>query len=229
MAVLPFGIHDKCHPAPQGGRTYAADMTAKVPLREKHATETRQRIVAEAMSLFVARGYASTTVDEIAEAADVSPRTFFRYFATKEALLFHDFEDRLAGIRDQILGRPAEESPVQALVAVLCTAVDDIHRSPEQRALMLQLVHERPAVLAYQRATVADHAEGQIVAAVSARAGLPADDLGIRAVVSAVAACHHLAMTDWVRAGAHGPFADAFLRTLRACAPQFPDPAGWGS
>lgn len=202
-------------------------MSAKVPLREKHATETRQRIVDEAMALFVERGYATTTVDEIAERADVSPRTFFRYFATKEALLFHDFEDRLADIRDQILARPPEESPAQAMVAVLCDAVDEVQSSPEQRQLMLQLVHERPAVLAYQRATVADHAEGQLVGALAARAGLPADDLGVRAVVSAVAACHHLAMTDWVRAGAEGRFSDTFLQTLQACAPRFPDPSTW--
>ncbi|MEO6628043.1 MAG: helix-turn-helix domain-containing protein, partial [Aquihabitans sp.] len=65
-------------------------MVTKLSLRERHAVETRQRIVDVALALFLQHGYEATTTDEIAEQADVSPRTFFRYFATKEALLFHD-------------------------------------------------------------------------------------------------------------------------------------------
>src|SRR3546814_18260221 len=113
---------------------------APVSLREKHAAQTRQRIVDVALGLFVDQGFDATTVDEIAEQADVSPRTFFRYFPTKEALLFHDLEERLVLIQDMIVQRPADESAAEALVQALCRMVDEIESTPERRALPVRLL-----------------------------------------------------------------------------------------
>src|SRR3546814_14625010 len=110
---------------------------APVSLREKHAAQTRQRIVDVALGLFVDQGFDATTVDEIAEQADVSPRTFFRYFPTKEALLFHDLEERLVLIQDLIVKRPADESPAEPLRATLCRLVEEIARPPARPALLL--------------------------------------------------------------------------------------------
>ena len=59
-------------------------------LRERKKIRTRETVRREAFRLFESNGYAQTTVDQIAEAADVSPRTFFRYFPTKESVLFSD-------------------------------------------------------------------------------------------------------------------------------------------
>jgi AcrR family transcriptional regulator len=66
----------------------------------------------EAFRLFESNGYAQTTVDQIAEAADVSPRTFFRYFPTKESVLFSD--DLLGPIIEAFLAAPPELSTVAA-------------------------------------------------------------------------------------------------------------------
>src|SRR3546814_2063201 len=64
-------------PPADGAHRYGSDMAAApVSLREKHAAQTRQRIVDVALGLFVDQGFDATTVDEIAEQADVSPRTF---------------------------------------------------------------------------------------------------------------------------------------------------------
>lgn len=59
-------------------------------LRERKKAQTRLAIRQEAFRLFIERGYANTTVEQIADAADVSPRTFYRYFGIKEALLVSD-------------------------------------------------------------------------------------------------------------------------------------------
>ncbi len=59
-------------------------------LRQRHADRTRAAIVSAALELFRERSFHGTTIDEIAERADVGPRTFFRYFPTKEAVLFAD-------------------------------------------------------------------------------------------------------------------------------------------
>jgi AcrR family transcriptional regulator len=197
-------------------------MVAKVSLREKHAVETRQRIVDEALRLFVEVGYDAATVDEIAVRADVSPRTFFRYFATKEALLFHDFEERLSLLQDQIEARPADEDPGLILVAVLCAMIEDLRTSPEQRALIQRLLEERPSLRSYQRMTIAEHGEGMIAAALARHAGIDPADLGLRAMVAAVGACFDVALRDWVTDEATGCFEEHFAATLTACAATFP-------
>lgn len=190
--------------------------------RERHAVRTRQQIVDAALALFLEQGFEATTVDEIAARADVSPRTFFRYFPTKEALLFHDLDDRLAAVQQRIEARPADEAPAETLVEVLCEMVEAIESTPEERALTVRMIHERPALRAYQRSTIAEHAEREVTAALAVRAGLPSDDLGLRAMVTATAACLDLALRVWTDDGARGPFRATFLRVLDACAASFP-------
>lgn len=64
-------------------------------LRERKKKRTRQAIIEAAWELFRQKGYDAATIDEIADNADVSRRTFFRYFPTKEAVVFHSSADRL--------------------------------------------------------------------------------------------------------------------------------------
>jgi AcrR family transcriptional regulator len=68
-------------------------------LRERKKERTRRALAAAARQLFLARGFEGTTVDQIAAAAEVSQRTFFRYFPTKEAVVFSEHEARLARLR----------------------------------------------------------------------------------------------------------------------------------
>jgi AcrR family transcriptional regulator len=79
-------------------------------LRERKKVRTRDAIRDAAHDLFVVRGYAGTTVDDISEAADVSPRTFFRYFANKEEVLFSAFDETLDLLGEFLDARPPEES-----------------------------------------------------------------------------------------------------------------------
>jgi AcrR family transcriptional regulator len=197
-------------------------MSEQVSLRARHAAETRQRILDVAFSMFIERGFDATTVDAIADGADVSPRTFFRYFGTKEALLFHDFEERLAEMQGWIHERPADEEPARSLVHVLCRMVGDLESTPERRALMVRLIGERPSIRSYQRTTIAEHAEQQVTGILASRAGVSGDDLGLRATVAAVSACFDIALHHWIEHGATASFSQTFSETLCACARALP-------
>src|SRR3712207_9530792 len=84
------------------GDCYISGSMTPAGLRERKKQRTREAIVRKAMALFRRRGYEATTIADIAAAADIAPRTFFAYFATKEAVVSHDFdplrsEERRAG------------------------------------------------------------------------------------------------------------------------------------
>ena len=81
-------------------------------LRERKKLKTRHAIRRAALTLFAERGYSDTTVEQIAEAADISPRTFYRYFNVKEAVLLTD--EQIEPIVEAFAKAPAELSIVAA-------------------------------------------------------------------------------------------------------------------
>jgi len=93
--------------------TLHEDSQATPGLRERKKAKTRAAIQRHALQLFREQGYEATTVEQIAEAAEVSPSTFFRYFRTKEDVALYDDLDPLFIAAFE--GQPAELSPVQAM------------------------------------------------------------------------------------------------------------------
>jgi len=83
--------------------------------REAHKQATRRSLKAAADRLFSERGFTNTTVRDIAAAAGVTERTFFRYFTGKEELLVEDLTAWLPVLGRQIRERPAQESPLSAI------------------------------------------------------------------------------------------------------------------
>jgi AcrR family transcriptional regulator len=105
-------------PAPGQRRAFPA---AGAPTRrERKKIETRAALETAALRLFAKQGYERTTVEEIAEAADVAVRTFFRYFQSKQHVLYGDVALNITGrMRAALLARPHTESPVEAVGAAL--------------------------------------------------------------------------------------------------------------
>jgi AcrR family transcriptional regulator len=93
-----------------------ADVTG---LRERKKEKTRDALVASATYQFARSGFDRVTVEEIAESCDVSPRTFFRYFASKEDVLFADSDARCAQLVQALAEQPADESSFQSLEAAV--------------------------------------------------------------------------------------------------------------
>ncbi|MGH8791506.1 MAG: TetR family transcriptional regulator [Stackebrandtia sp.] len=127
-------------------------MTDDLGLRERKKQRTRAAIVAAATRLFDARGYDETTVADIAAAAEISPRTFFSYFPSKEDVLFADMEARIDIARDVIAARRPDDRPVDALLRAVAQVTasgafaDDF--GGRTGSLRLKLVMSAPAVQA---------------------------------------------------------------------------------
>jgi AcrR family transcriptional regulator len=91
----------------------------RLPLRERKKLATRRTLRAAALDLVTRRGFSHVTVEDIAEAADVSPRTFFNYFPSKEAALFGADPARIEALRDGLLHHAPGQPPIEALRLVL--------------------------------------------------------------------------------------------------------------
>jgi AcrR family transcriptional regulator len=104
----------------------------KPGLRERKKAKTRAAIQEHALRLFREQGYDETTVDQIAEAAEVSPSTFFRYFGSKEDVVIYDALDPI--LIEAWRAQPAGLGPVQAMRQALAQVFGDL--SEEQRADM---------------------------------------------------------------------------------------------
>lgn len=100
-------------------------------LRQRKKLATRRALQRFALDLVAERGYSKVTVEDIAEAADVSPRTFFNYFPSKEAALLGADPERTEGLRQRLVDEPPGKSPLEALRAVM---VDEVRRLSEELA-----------------------------------------------------------------------------------------------
>ncbi len=94
---------------------YASRMGEVPGLRERKKLRTRHALITEALRLFLEKGYEQTTISEIAMAADVSTRTFFSYFASKEEVLLHNARENLDRALRTVAERRDGESPADLL------------------------------------------------------------------------------------------------------------------
>jgi AcrR family transcriptional regulator len=145
--------------------------------------ETRQRILTAAVALFEERGFAATTVDDIAAAAQVSRRTFFYHFPTKEDAVLVDHDDQLARLLATVERQPPEVPAYEALWVAL---IDLGTRFDRTKALRLrhELVVNEPLVHArsLQLQSRWDH---ELALVLAARLSGP-DPLGQASVLSAI-------------------------------------------
>ena len=160
------------------------DGRPKAGLRERKKAKTRAEIQRQALRLFRERGYEETTVSQIAEAAEVSESTFFRYFPTKEDVVLWDEFDPL--IFEALRAQPAELSPIRALRNAIRdvlarTSASEQSGLRERVALLLSVPPLRAALLDQVRGPMRLLAE-----AVAERADRRSDDPTVRAAAGAL-------------------------------------------
>ncbi|MGN9906600.1 acyl-CoA-like ligand-binding transcription factor [Phytohabitans sp. LJ34] len=169
-------------------------------LRERKKAKTRAAIQRHALRLFQEKGYAATTVDQIAEAAEISPSTFFRYFPTKEDVVLLDGWDPM--FVASVLAQPPEMGPVAAIRAAIREVVARMSaeewEAERGRQELVRMVPELRTRLLQQYVDAIDLLAG----AIAERAGLPADDFAVRAMAGAVIGVS-LAAVPHVLGGTH--------------------------
>lgn len=154
-----------------------APAASRPGLRELKKQRTRDLLLRSALELFTEHGYEETTVDDIAEAADVSQRTFFRYFSSKEDVAFALQDEVEARFFDAVVARPADESPMRALRNALDSTWASIGEAIQEVVplsvylRMWQVIETTPVLVAVHmwRST---EMEGRLAAVFAEREGL---------------------------------------------------------
>ncbi len=192
--------------------------TATLGRRERKKLETHRALATAARELALARGLEGLTVEDIADAADVSVRTFFNYFSCKEEALVGVEPSVLDELGAALEERPAAEGPLDALRAVLVTGVDDVAEAARRWSLRTELVRRHPSLLPRHLAALAE-IEAALARALAARLGTDAatDPFPAVAVASAMATLR-AASSWWEDAGRPGPLADTVDRAFTTLA-----------
>lgn len=150
--------------------------TAAPNRRERKTRETRRSILATARDLFDTHGYEQTTVEQIAAGADVAPRTFFRYFPTKESLLFADLDEARQDMLDQLEGRPTDEDPMRSLSIVLVGYAEQIVRRRDDVAWGMRICEEHGDGQAlYERSMLKERTRVRVAEFIAQRLGVDAE------------------------------------------------------
>jgi AcrR family transcriptional regulator len=114
-------------------------MTSDLGVRERKKLAARKALTESALKLFRENGFDETTVNEIAQLANMSPRTFFRYFETKEDVVFQDAPRQLDELRRLLRNRSASEPNSVALRAALLSFSEVLEEQREELHLRAQL------------------------------------------------------------------------------------------
>jgi len=169
-------------------------------LRERKKERVRSSIQRAALRLFLKNGFEQTTVEQIAEAADVSPATFYRYFATKEDSVLTDDYDPL--FIQLLIDRPADEPLIDSIRAVLMGVMAEyFERDRDLLIARNTLANQTPALKAalweeYERSL-------DLFSALIARhVRRTSDDLDVRIAVGALSGALQQAFNAWLAQGA---------------------------
>ncbi|MFG2029671.1 TetR family transcriptional regulator [Streptomyces sp. NPDC048825] len=190
-------------------------------LRDRKRRAVQDDVAGIAVDLFVANGYEDTTVDQIATAAGLSPRTFFRYFASKEAVVTHMFDTTGTDIADALAERPSEEAPWLALRRSFDGLIQQLTERPASVPL-IRMIYDTPSLYAghlHKQVRWIETIAGAL--ALRLPQSLDADERRLRAgaLASAGVACLEYARLEWIAGDGKGAMAKLLDVAMSAVSP----------
>jgi AcrR family transcriptional regulator len=156
-------------------------------LRERKKQRTREQIVEAAMGLFAERGYQATTIADIAAAADVAPRTFFSYFPSKEAVVFHNVDRDVGGLASALSDRLPGETAFDVLRRWIDGMFDEWTAEGDEALLRKRLCREDEGLANFQGGMLT-RIHDLLLEAIANDLGEPHDALRPRLVAAATMA-----------------------------------------
>lgn len=166
-------------------------------LRERKKADTRRALTDAVLRLSVEHGFDKVTVDQVAAATGVSPRTFFNYFPSREAALIGDPAEMNQRLREAFEARPATESMSTAAGQALLESLSQELSEPWRLFARARLAASVPSVSAQQLAAFMQ-IEAYLAGLVRERTGLPAGHLYPSLVAGAVSLSLRLSVMHWV-------------------------------
>jgi AcrR family transcriptional regulator len=181
---------------------------ARVSLRERKKLATRRSLRRVALDLVAERGFVHVTVEDIAEAAEVSPRTFFNYFPSKEAALFGANPERVAALRERLVHEAPGQTALEALrvamvgeARALAEELDELGGDPAFWLKRMKAAHVDPHLRAAQAAHLA-MVERVVADALAERLGAdPEHDPYPVLLAGAAVGVMRATMTFWASSG----------------------------
>ncbi|WP_010543601.1 TetR/AcrR family transcriptional regulator [Sphingomonas elodea] len=177
-------------------------------LRERKKDKLRADLLGAALDLFARQGFAETTIHQIADSVDVSPRTFLRYFATKEDVVVSWVEESTAVFLTSFLERPAGEAPDAALLASARAMLVHYTAKAEFYLTIERAIASSSAIRARKLEMTSTLAE-QVTAALAQRTP-KADPLQLALYPAVVFAMLRTVIGVWVESEGTRPLLDLF-------------------
>jgi len=184
--------------------------------RDRKKKKTQESLESTAWRLFQRKGYDQTTIEDITEAVDVSTRTFFRYFDSKEAVLFGDWRSNLPIVSELILARPPEEPPIVALYEASKELVE-LYMAERSKVLMRKKLAATSKYIGdYERNVIFATLEETVTQALAKRLNLdPETDLLPSLYASVAVSAFYTTKTVWVANDGEAPLQDLLEQAFK--------------
>ncbi|GAA1460113.1 TetR family transcriptional regulator [Williamsia maris] len=179
---------------------------ARAGLRERKKVQTRARLIDVALELCDSQGFDATTVEQISDAADISPRTFNRYFATKEDVILAPIDDMVAAVAAAMDAQPRTGNEFQALLdahlSVMCGGCPEISSLDLDRFEVMNRIAQSSPSVSGRSAEMGEIKFRRLSEKIAERTGASTDDMQVRVIATVWLSLMHLAMDKLCGAGA---------------------------
>ncbi|MFI6510535.1 TetR family transcriptional regulator [Streptosporangium sp. NPDC050855] len=201
-----------------------AESAYELGRRDRKKLETRAALEHAALTLVAERGLAGVTVEDIAEAVDLSSRTFFNYFPSKEDALVGAGPASADELREKLDAVPADVPVLEALRLMSRAEAERVQKERERWLLRLKVFEQNPSLLP-RLVAGGTETERVVSAAVARRTGVEAGTSGYPELVTAVTmAAFRVAMMRWSAADGRTALADLVDDAFARLAAGLPDP-----
>lgn len=174
-------------------------------LRERKKQQTRDQLIDAAFALFEQRGYDHVSAAEIAEQANVSERTFYRYFPTKEDVIFPDADEKMRHVDDLVANLPKSMSVLQGMRAGIRAISLETQESTELQLARARLVMSTPSLQSLIMRREQEWVES-FADAIAARLDLDQDqDIRPEITAAVIVAVFRVVMKRWIHSGGQEP------------------------